>query len=132
MTYSELIAAVKDANCAAFRYQQAGRHPFRDRITVYHDGRILFERFCYGESAGLVFTMWAQGAGEDGAIAWDYAACPNSHKTEAPARFTGGTQEALLLDDKAEPWERQACLKSDAANGYSAISRLKARLFGKK
>ena len=96
MTFSELSRSVAAQKCVGIRYQQDGRHAFRDRVTVYYDGKVLFERFCYGESAGLVFTMWAEETAEDGTILWNYAACPNSHKTEAPKQLTGGDERALL------------------------------------
>ena len=58
MDFAPIIADVKAAKCAGFRYQRAGHQRYRDRVTVYRDGRLLFERFCYGEAAGqggLVF-----------------------------------------------------------------------------
>ena len=62
MDFAPIIADVKAAKCAGFRYQRAGHQRYRDRVTVYRDGRLLFERFCYGEAAGLVFKLWAPGA----------------------------------------------------------------------
>ena len=59
MDFAPIIADVKAAKCAGFRYQRAGHQRYRDRVTVYRDGRLLFERFCYGEAAGLVFKLWA-------------------------------------------------------------------------
>lgn len=118
MNYQALLNCIRAQKCAGIRFEQSGRHSFRDRVTVYHDGKIFFERFCYGEAAGLVFTMWASGADEQGNIAWDYDACPNSHKTEAPKRLTGATETALLFDEKPCEWTRDALLKTDTANGY--------------
>ena len=66
MDFAPIIADVKAAKCAGFRYQRAGHQRYRDRITVYRDGRLLFERFCYGEAAGLVFKLWAPGADDTG------------------------------------------------------------------
>ncbi|MEG0911812.1 MAG: hypothetical protein RSF70_09555 [Ruthenibacterium sp.] len=120
MNFTELMHSVSAQKCVGFRYQQDGRHAFRDRVSVYYDGKIFFERFCYGESAGLVFTMWADSAQADGTILWNYDACPNSHKTEAPKKLTGGDEKALLFDEKSTPWSLDQALKSDKPNGYHA------------
>ena len=75
MDFAPIIADVKAAKCAGFRYQRAGHQRYRDRVTVYRDGRLLFERFCYGEAAGLVFKLWAPGADDTGAPQWDFSKC---------------------------------------------------------
>ena len=124
MNLAQLTAAVSAQKCAGWRYQQSGRHPFRDRITVYADGKILFERFCYGEAAGKVFIMWGSGADENGALQWDYESCPNSHKTEAPKQLTDAAETALILDGKADAWTRTECLKTDPENGYTLFKKL--------
>ncbi|MEG2652027.1 MAG: hypothetical protein RSA17_00485 [Ruthenibacterium sp.] len=127
MTFSEITDAVKKEKCAGFRYQQSGHGQFRDRLTVYCDGKIRFERFCYGEAAGLVFAMTAKGADGAGVILWDYDACRNSRKTDAPRALTGGDAAALLLDGKASPWARTEALKSDAPHGYGRLRMLLGR-----
>ncbi|MEG0897863.1 MAG: hypothetical protein RSD23_03575 [Ruthenibacterium sp.] len=131
MTFSELAHCAAAQKYVGFRFQQDGRHAFRDRVTVYTDGKIFFERFCYGESAGLVFTLWADGADADGMILWNYAACPNSHKTEAPKKLTGGDETALFFDEKALPWSLDSALNSDKANGYHTRGGAFFRLFRK-
>ena len=45
MDFAPIIAEIKAARCAGFRYQRAGHQRYRDRVTVYRDGRLLFERF---------------------------------------------------------------------------------------
>lgn len=130
MTFAEIAAAAKAQNRVGAQYQKSGHTQFRDRLTVYRDGKILFERFCYGEAAGLVFEMWGT-EGEPGQIAWNYDACPNSRKTDAPRAITGGGETALLLDEKQAPWERTELLKSDAAHGYGALGGILGRLFKK-
>ena len=56
--------------CAALCYEREGNTKFRDRVTVFYDGKLVFERFCWGEAAGLVFAAWADGVGADGTIQW--------------------------------------------------------------
>lgn len=131
ITIQEIAALAATEKLAGIRYQKNARAGFRDRITVYRDGKLLFERFCYGESAGFVFDMRGAGAGEDGILLWDYDACVNSHKHEAPVRLSGGDAHALLFDDRSAPWEEDARLKSDTAHGYNAMGGIFGRLFGK-
>lgn len=94
MDFAPIIADVKAAKCAGFRYQRAGHQRYRDRVTVYRDGRLLFERFCYGEAAGLVFKLWAPGADDTGVPQWDFskAMSPRPGRGAAPAdgRGAGG------------------------------------------
>lgn len=132
LTIQELAALAAQEKLAGLRFQKSGRAGFRDRVTVYHDGKLLFERFCYGESAGLVFEMTGTGASEDGTLLWNYDACMNSRKTEAPVRLTGGDAQALLFDEKATTWECTDRLQSDPAHGYSPIGGIFRKLFGKK
>ena len=41
------------------RYEKELETHFRDCMLFYLDGRIRFERYCYGEAACLVFSVWA-------------------------------------------------------------------------
>ncbi len=45
MDFAPIIADVKAAKCAGFRYQRAGHQRYRDRVTVYRDGRLLLVNF---------------------------------------------------------------------------------------
>ena len=125
MTFESCVKSARDQKLAGIRYEKSGRHHFRDRVTVYRDGRLLFERFCYGEAAGLVFSMWGRGEGEK--AVWDYDSCAVSAKTEAPVELTGGDETSLLFDGKSWTWDAAALLKADPENGYG---RLRV-LFGK-
>ena len=40
------------------RYEKELETHFRDCMLFYLDGRIRFERYCYGEAACLVFSVW--------------------------------------------------------------------------
>ena len=107
MDFAPIIADVKAAKCAGFRYQRAGHQRYRDRVTVYRDGRLLFERFCYGEAAGLVFKLWAPGADD-----------------------TGAGQGGLVFDGRPARWECVDKLKNDKANGYGGPVNFFKNLFG--
>ena len=52
------------------RYEKELETHFRDCLLFYIDGRIRFERYCYGEAACLVFSLWANGLDETGKILW--------------------------------------------------------------
>lgn len=98
MDFAPIIADVKAAKCAGFRYQRAGHQRYRDRVTVYRDGRLLFERFCYGEAAGLVFKLWAPGADDTGVPQWDFSKCNVTNaRDEVPHQLTGAGQGGLCL-----------------------------------
>ena len=47
------------------RYEKELETHFRDCLLFYLDGRIRFERYCYGEAACLVFSAWAHGFDAD-------------------------------------------------------------------
>ena len=53
------------------RYEKALETHFRDCMLFYLDGRIRFERYCYGEAACLVFSVWGHGIDADGKLQWD-------------------------------------------------------------
>ena len=57
MNFDGIIADLKANKLAGRAYERVGAPGnFRDRVTVYRDGKLLFERFCYGEAAGRVCT----------------------------------------------------------------------------
>ncbi len=112
--FFKAIKKINDDKMSFYVYEKTGRNQFRDRITVYAKGNILFERFCYGEAAGIVFTMDADKAEENGEIVWNYDACQNSKKTDAPKKLTNISDdfENLFFDEKETPW---ACNKKQKA-----------------
>lgn len=134
MDFSQVISEIRDAKCVGFRYQRAGHTRYRDRVTVYYDGRILFERFCYGEAAGLVFSLWAESADASGAPQWDFSKCNvTSARDEAPHQLTGAGEGGLVFDGKPVCWECTERLRSDKANGYGGlVSAVRRLLHGKK
>jgi hypothetical protein len=131
MDFAPIIADVKAAKCAGFRYQRAGHQRYRDRVTVYRDGRLLFERFCYGEAAGLVFKLWAPGADDTGVPQWDFSKCNVTNaRDEVPHQLTGAGQGGLVFDGRPARWECVDKLKNDKANGYGGPVNFFKNLFG--
>lgn len=130
MKLDGIVAAVRADKLAGRAWEKGGAPgKFRDRVTVYRDGKVLFERFCYGEAAGRVCALWAPGADEAGRILWDYGACAYSGKDEAPKALTGAGRGALVFDGKPVLWQPAADLPTDPANGYGALRMFFARLF---
>ena len=131
MDFAPIIADVKAAKCAGFRYQRAGHQRYRDRVTVYRDGRLLFERFCYGEAAGLAFKLWAPGADDTGVPQWDFSKCNVTNaRDEVPHQLTGAGQGGLVFDGRPARWECVDKLKNDKANGYGGPVNFFKNLFG--
>ncbi len=129
MDFSSIISEIKAAKCVGFRYQRAGHSRYRDRVTVYRDGRLLFERFCYGEAAGLVFSLRADGADENGAPRWDFSKCRvSSAPDDAPRQLTGAGAGGLVFDGKPVCWECVGHLRADKANGYGGLVNAVKRL----
>ncbi len=131
MNFESVVSRVKAEKCAGIRYQQAGHHHFRDRVTVYRDGKLLFERFCYGEAAGIVFSVWAKSDDGNGSPLWDFTGCNvTSAPQEVPHTLTDADENSLEFDGKSIRWECTQKLKSDSANGYGGPVYWVKRLFG--
>lgn len=124
MIYDDILARAEAAGAAGLLYQVPRTLPFRDRVTFYRDGKILFERYCYGESAGLIFTMWGSGTPGSDDIAWDYDACANSKKTEAPKQLCGQNGTDIFFDGKLKtPWTLTETVKS-STGGVGFLKKL--------
>lgn len=121
MDFNTVISDIVAHKLAGRSYEKSGHGKFRDRITVRRDGLMIFERFNYGEAAGLVCTMEAKGLNAEGAIAWDYARCDYTGKKEAPATLTAIEDSALFFDGKAVPWLPEKDLKTMPGMGRLKI-----------
>ena len=79
------------------RYEKELETHFRDCLLFYLDGRIRFERYCYGEAACLVFSVWAHGFDADGNILWDREPEFESQKTAIPRVLTDIQEDGNAL-----------------------------------
>ena len=79
------------------RYEKELETHFRDCMLFYLDGRIRFERYCYGEAACLVFSVWAHGFDADGNILWDREPEFESQKTAIPRVLTDIQEDGNAL-----------------------------------
>ena len=118
-------------NACGRRYEKEMETHFRDCLLFYLDGRIRFERYCYGEAACLVFSVWAHGLDADGSILWDKEPEFESQKTALPRRLTKAEDGVLYFDDARWKWEPAADLKLDEKNGYTRLRMLLHRLAGR-
>lgn len=123
MDFSGIISELKSSRLAARRYEQEGGGKFRDCVTVCRNGRLLFERFCYGEAAGTVCTLWGQ-AGEDGLTGWDLSASLYSGREEAPKQLTGAEGGKLQFDEGRKLWAPQKDYKRFSKAGLGTLGML--------
>lgn len=110
------------------RYEKELETHFRDCLLFYRDGKVRFERYCYGEAACLVFSAWAEGFDEDGRLRW--AEPPFESMQQALPRVLTDVQEngtALQFDGMRKRYVQTEEFAMDAANGYG---RLKMFLLG--
>ena len=93
---------------------------FRDCLLFYLDGRIRFERYCYGEAACLVFSVWAHGFDADGNILWDREPEFESQKTAIPRVLTDIQEDgnALQFDGAFKRYVKTEEFDEDKPNGY--------------
>ena len=105
------------------RYEKELETHFRDCMLFYLDGRIRFERYCYGEAACLVFSVWAHGFDADGNILWDREPEFESQKTAIPRVLTDIQEDGDNFVLEADlPGFKKEDVKLDLDNGYLTIS----------
>jgi hypothetical protein len=123
--------ALIDSGHVAYKYElrHMQHHRFRDRITVYYDGTLFFERYCYGESAGLTGSCRASGMDEEGVISWQTEGTPLVVVKGLPAQLEHADADLLKFTGTEDVWDRIEKLRK--AGGYSVLKRKLANLFGK-
>lgn len=108
---------------AGIQYQKEGHGKFRDCVTFCKNGKFIFERFCYGEAAGSVCTLWANGY-EENKIKWDYSGSNYTGKTDAPVELTGHQEDNLQFDEKSTFWKPVKERKTIPEAGLSRLAML--------
>lgn len=115
------------ANAAGFagsacgqRFEKEFETHFRDCMLFYLDGRIRFERYCYGEAACLVFSVWGSGFDGEGRILWDKEPEFESQQSALPRVLTDVQEEgkALQFDGARKRYLLTESFAEDKANGY--------------
>lgn len=102
------------------RYEKELETHFRDCLLFYLDGRIRFERYCYGEAACLVFSVWGHGLDSDGRILWDKEPEFESQRTALPRTLTDIQEsgKALQFDRLRKRYVLTEEFALDKGNGY--------------
>lgn len=105
------------------RYEKELETHFRDCLLFYIDGRIRFERYCYGEAACLVFSVWAHGFGSDGSILWDREPEFETDQKAIPRRLTDIQENggALQFDGTRKRYVYSEEFDFDKPNGYGKV-----------
>ncbi len=106
--------------CYEIRHMQ--HHRFRDRVTVYYDGTLLFERYCYGESAGLTGSCRAAGMDETGHPDWLTENVPLVVTKALPARLETADAELLRFEGSEDVWD---CIEKRKRDGSYALWKRK-------
>ena len=118
------------------RYEKELETHFRDCLLFYIDGRIRFERYCYGEAACLVFSLWARGFGSDGGILWNKEPEFEVDQKAIPRVLTDIQEDgdALQFDGARKRYVVTEEFSADKPNGYGALKVffLRRRLAGNR
>ena len=102
------------------RYEKELETHFRDCLLFYLDGRIRFERYCYGEAACLVFSVWGSGFDAGGKICWDKEPAFESQQNALPRILTDVQESgtALQFDGLRKRYVKTEEFTQDKSNGY--------------
>ena len=129
-----MFAKVTDfagSQCASI-YKREYQMDFQDCLFFYIDGKMRFERACYGEAAGLVFEVWASGFDKDGIIQWIDKPKYDSFIEPLPMQLTDILEDgnALQFDGKFKRFVKIKEITSDKERGYTkwSLFRMKRRL----
>ncbi len=106
--------------CYEIRHMQ--HHRFRDRVTVYYDGSLLFERYCYGESAGLTGSCRATGLDENGHPQWLTENVPLVVTKALPETLESADGELLRFAGSEDVWD---CIEKRRRDGAYALWKRK-------
>ena len=102
------------------RYEKELETHFRDCLLFYIDGRIRFERYCYGEAACLVFSLWANGLDETGKILWVKEPEFEVDQKAIPRVITDVQENgtAMQVDNQRKRYVKTEEFDEDKPNGY--------------
>lgn len=116
------------------RFEKELETHFRDCMLFYIDGRIRFERYCYGEAACLVFSVWGNGIDADGKLLWDTEPEFESMQTALPRVLTDVQEDgtALQFDAARKRFVKTEDFDRDEMNGYSGFKLWRAKRKAKK
>ena len=105
------------------RFEKEYEDKFRDCLSFYFDNKIIFERFCYGEGACLVYSVSAT-MNENGDILYKSPINPIIDQTALPKKLTNFGSDILYFDESPKKWSLSYVYKTDKLNGYTSLKCL--------
>lgn len=121
--YLQIVDFLRANKLAGRRYEKAGHGRFCDCISIYRNKKVRFERFNYGEAAGLVYSIWGT-ITDDGTMEWTFTTASSSSKQDVPKKITEiAVNESLRFDNKPAVWEVRNSYKTapEASLGRFAL-----------
>ncbi len=117
------VKALSGGKCCAV-YEKERETKFRDQLRFYIDGKIIFERYCYGEAAGMVASLISEGIDEDGRIIWKMRENSSIPGNPPPSMLTNASEnfETLQFDEQFKKYKKLGEFSSDSSRGYGKIS----------
>ncbi len=108
MDFEDIFKQINGEKQAGFCYEKEGNGRFRDVLTICRNKTCVFERFCYGEAAGIVFqAMGSISESEPNCLNWQLEDSCYSDKNDVPLRLIKIENNDLFFDNKPIKW----CLK---------------------
>lgn len=123
MDFTPVIADLKRDKLAARRFEREGHRKFRDCVTVGRNGKLLFQRFCWGEGASLTFELWGR-ADENGVITWGKSKSIYDEVEAAPTHLAGYENGALLFEGDKLRWPAASDMKHWKDGGLGVVGKL--------
>ncbi len=122
MPISASAAQFAGPDCGC-RYEKELETHFRDCLLFYLDGRIKFERYCYGEAACLVFSAWAAGLDAGGRILYEKEPEFEADQKALPRVLTAVQENgsALQFDGQFKRFVKTEQFALDKPNGYGRL-----------
>lgn len=117
-------------NKCGYRYEKEYQSQFRDCVSFYIDGKLKFERFCYGEGACLVFGAFGT-LSENGEIIYKTPFNSEVKPEVLPKKLTSCESEILYFDESPKKWSLSAKLDQDKLNGYTKLNCIFKKIFAK-
>lgn len=123
MQYILFVDTLKSEKLAGICFEKSGHTRFRDCLTIFRNGKVKFDRYCYGEAAGLVFSIWGT-IFDNGSITWKHSSASTSAEKELPSDLSSFNGDGSFFDEKPILWETKNKLKSAPEAGISKFSMI--------
>ncbi len=105
-------------------YEKERETKYRDQLRFYIDGKIIFERYCYGEAAGLVAHLESESLDDEGNIIWKNIENISLPGNPPPKSLTAISEnlDALEFDGQFKKYKKIEVLSSYSPRGYGKIN----------